>query len=215
MWTRALRESPSPPRLRCEPGSVVIRALLLTLSALLLGTAAGAVEDTMLIAGVFNPARLAPDFSLRGSDGAELKLGRYRGKVVLLAFGYSSCAAVCPITLAVLAQARKKLDAAADQLQVVYITVDPERDDAVRMRQFLTAFDSSFIGGTGTPPQLAAVRADYGITVSEKIPVSGGYALNHSSFIYLIDRGGKLRALMPYGHGADDFVHDVRILLKQ
>lgn len=193
----------------------MIRVLLLLLSALLFGTTAQATDDTPLIAGVFNPPRLAPDFSLRGSDGAELKLSRYRGKVVLLAFGYSSCAAVCPITLAVLAQARKKLDAAAGQLQVVYITVDPERDDALRMRKFLTAFDPSFIGGTGTPPQLAAVRADYGISVSEKIPVSGGYALNHSSFIYLIDRGGRLRALMPYGHRADDFVHDVRILLKQ
>jgi protein SCO1/2 len=194
---------------------MMIRALLL-ISALLLGTAVTAADDPALIAGVFNPPRLAPDFSLRGSDGAELKLSRYRGQVVLLAFGYSSCEAVCPITLGVLAQARKKLDAAAGQLQVVYITVDPERDDAVRMRTFLGAFDPSFIGGTGTPPQLAAVRTDYGISVSDKIPVAGGgYALNHSSFIYLIDRSGKLRALMPYGHGPDDFVHDVRILLKQ
>jgi protein SCO1 len=194
----------------------MIRALLLMSSALLLGTAVTAADDPALIAGVFNPPRLAPDFSLRGSDGAELKLSRYRGKVVLLAFGYSSCEAVCPITLGVLAQARKKLDAAAGQLQVVYITVDPDRDDAVRMRAFLGAFDPSFIGGTGTPPQLAAVRTDYGISVSDKIPVAGGgYALNHSSFIYLIDRSGKLRALMPYGHGPDDFVHDVRMLLKQ
>jgi protein SCO1/2 len=97
-----------------------------------------------------------------------------------------------------------------------YITVDPDRDDAARMRRFLGAFDPSFIGGTGTAPQLAAVRKDYGISVSAKIPVpGGGYALNHSSFIYLIDRSGKLRALMPYGHGPDDFVHDVRILLQQ
>jgi protein SCO1/2 len=192
----------------------MIRALLLMSSALLLGTATAA-DDAPLIAGVFDPPRLAPDFSLQGSDGAELKLSRYRGKVVLLAFGYSSCAAVCPITLGVLAQARKKLDAAAGQLQVVYITVDPERDDAQRMRAFVSAFDPSFIGGTGTPPQLAAVRAQYGISVSDRIPMAGGYALNHSSFIYLIDRGGKLRALMPYGHGPDDFVHDVRILLKQ
>lgn len=177
--------------------------------------AAAAADDT-LIAGVFNPPRLAPDFTLRGSDGAELKMNRYRGKVVLLAFGYSSCEAVCPITLGVLAQARKKLAAAAAQLQVIYITVDPDRDDAARMRTFLGAFDSSFVGGTGTPAQLAAVRTDYGISVSAKVPVAGGgYALNHSSFIYLIDRSGKLRALMPYGHGADDFVHDARILLKQ
>jgi len=192
---------------------VVIRALLLMTSALF-GSAAAA-DDAALIAGVFSPPRLAPDFSLPGSDGAELKLSRYRGKVVLLAFGYSSCAAVCPITLGVLAQARKKLDAAAGQLQVIYITVDPDRDDAARMRTFLGAFDPSFVGGSGTPPQLAAVRTDYGISVSAKIPMAGGYALNHSSFIYLIDRSGKLRALMPYGHGPDDFVHDVRILLKQ
>jgi protein SCO1 len=194
----------------------MMRALLLMAATLLLGSAVTAADDATLIAGVFNPPRLAPAFSLRGSDGAELQLSRYRGKVVLLAFGYSSCEAVCPITLGVLAQARKKLDTAAGQVQVVYITVDPDRDDAVRMRTFLGAFDPSFIGGTGTSPQLAAVRTDYGISVSDKIPVpGGGYALNHSSFIYLIDRSGKLRALMPYGHGPDDFVHDVRILLKQ
>jgi protein SCO1/2 len=192
---------------------MMIRPLLL-MSLALFGSAAAA-DDATLVAGAFNPPRLAPDFSLRGSDGAELKMSRYRGKVVLLAFGYSSCEAVCPITLGVLAQARKKLDAAADQLQVIYITVDPDRDDAARMHAFLGAFDPSFIGGTGTPPQLAAVRTDYGISVSDKIPMAGGYALNHSSFIYLIDRTGKLRALMPYGHGPDDFVHDVHILLKQ
>jgi protein SCO1/2 len=185
------------------------------LSLLTLGLAAAAADTANLIAGVFHPPRLAPDFSLRGSDGAELELRRYRGKVVLLAFGYTSCTEVCPITLSILAQARKKLAVAADELQVIYITVDPDRDDAPRMRNYLNAFDPAFIGGTGTPPQLAAVRTDYGITVSKKIPFPGGYALAHSSYIYLIDRGGSLRALMPYGHSADDFAHDVRILLKQ
>jgi protein SCO1/2 len=170
--------------------------------------------DTNLIAGVFSPARPAPDFSLRGSDGSELTLSRYRGKVVALAFGYTSCTAVCPITLGVLAAARRKLDAAADQVQVIYVTVDPNRDNAERMRKFLHGFDASFVGGTGSEQQLAAVRANYGITVSEKIPIPGGYALNHSSYIYLIDRDGGLRALMPYGHSADDFAHDMRILLN-
>jgi protein SCO1 len=193
----------------------VIRALVLMLSLQTLGCAVDAADSTTLIAGVFNPPRLAPDFSLRGSDGTELQLSRYRGKVVLLAFGYTSCAAVCPITLAILAQARKTLAASGSEVQVLYITVDPDRDDAGRMRTFLTAFDPSFIGGTGTPPQLAAVRADYGISVSAKIPFAGGYALNHSSYIYLIDRRGSLRALMPYGHSAEDFAHDVRILLQE
>jgi protein SCO1/2 len=211
-------------------GQAVIRALLLTFALTLslpalgpagdargaaAGAADGVADGASLIAGVFNPARLAPDFSLRGSDGAELTLHRSRGKVVLLAFGYTSCTEVCPITLGVLAQARRKLAAAADDLQVVYITVDPERDDVERMRNYLKAFDPSFIGGTGAPPQLAAVRADYGISVSGKIPVAGGYALAHSSYVYLIDRDGRLRALMPYGHSAEDFEHDVRILLKR
>jgi protein SCO1 len=187
-------------------------ALLIMLSVFFTVAAA---EDSNLIAGIFSPPRLAPDFSLQGSDGTTLKLSRYRGKVVLLSFGYTNCTEVCPVTLSILALAHRKLATAAGDVQVVYITVDPERDDAVRMRQFLTAFDPSFVGGTGTSGQLAAVRRDYGISVGRKVPVPGGYALSHSSFIYLIDRGGELRALMPFGHSAEDFVHDVRLLLKK
>ena len=190
------------------------RPLIALLALVFCSATISAAADTDLIAGVFSPARLAPDFSLHGSDGSELTLSHYRGKVVALAFGYTSCTAVCPITLGVLAAARRKLATAADQVQIVYVTVDPERDNAERMRKFLQSFDASFVGGTGTEQQLAAVRADYGISVSEKIPIPGGYALNHSSYIYLIDRDGGLRALMPYGHSADDFAHDMRILLN-
>jgi len=191
----------------------VTRPLVALLALVFCSATISAAADTDLIAGVFSPARLAPDFSLHGSDGSELTLSHYRGKVVALAFGYTSCTAVCPITLGVLAAARRKLATAADQVQIIYVTVDPERDNAERMRKFLQGFDASFVGGTGTEQQLAAVRADYGITVSKKIPIPGGYALNHSSYIYLIDRNGGLRALMPYGHNADDFAHDMRILL--
>lgn len=185
-------------------------------AALWLALAAPGVraEETSLIAGVFSPPRLAPEFSLPGSNGTELTLSRYRGKVVLLAFGYTSCTEVCPVTLSILAQARRQLNAAAGDVQVLYITVDPARDSAARMRSYLTAFDPSFLGGTGTEPQLAAVRTAYGISVGKKIPIPGGYALSHSSFTYLIDRAGRLRALMPFGHSADDFAHDVRLLLK-
>jgi protein SCO1/2 len=176
---------------------------------------AAAADEANLIAGVFSPPRLAPEFALRGSDGTALNLSRYRGKVVLLSFGYTSCTEVCPVTLSVLALAHRKLNTLAEELQVVYITVDPDRDSAERMRKYLTAFDPSFVGGTGTSEQLAAVRRDYGISVGKKVAVPGGYVLSHSSFIYLIDRGGALRALMPFGHSAEDFVHDVRLLLKK
>jgi protein SCO1 len=191
-----------------------VRRIAFFLSLLALAAATHASSPGPLIAGVFTPPRLAPDFVLRGSDGSELKLSRYRGKVVLLSFGYTSCTEVCPVTLAILAAARRQLGTAASQVQVIYVTVDPERDNARQMHQFLSAFDPSFVGGTGTPQQLAAVRSDYGITVSQKMPIPGGYALAHSSYIYLIDREGNLRALMPFGHNADDFVHDLHLLLN-
>src|SRR5579883_1981459 len=110
-------------------------AVLSLLTAL--AVAAGAPHAPVFKAGLFNPPRPAPDFSLQGSDGHELEMSRFRGKVVLLSFGYSSCTAVCPITLATLAQARRQLGAAAADVQVVYVTVDPERDVPARLKKFL------------------------------------------------------------------------------
>lgn len=167
-----------------------------------------------LKAGVFEPPRQAPEFALRGSDGAELTLARYRGKIVLMSFGFTHCAAVCPTTLATLAQARQALGAQASAVQVVFVTVDPERDDAAQMKTYLAAFDPSFVGGAGKPEVLAAMRKNYGI-VANKVPMTGGYAVDHTSSIFLIDRDGKLRAMMPYGRDAKDFVHDIKLLLAQ
>jgi len=182
------------------------------LSMLLVG--ASDAGTTAFKAGVFDPPRQAPDFSLQGSDGHELRVTRFRGKVVLLAFGYSSCGEVCPVTLATFAQARRKLAAGAADVQVVYVTVDPQRDVPRRLKKFLGSFDNTFIGGTGTEAQLAAVRKQYGVTAT-KIPYEDSYTYAHSSFTYLIDRTGRIRALMPYGHSADDYASDLTILLKE
>jgi protein SCO1/2 len=162
---------------------------------------------------------MAPDFSLRGSDGSDLKLSRYRGKVVALGFGYTHCPGVCPTTLAFLAQARQKLGAAGKEFQIIYVTVDPERDNEQRLRTFLASFDPTFVGATGTPQQLANVRKEYGINVSDKMFVASqpksNYFLDHSSYVYLIDRAGKLRAMMPYGVTVDDIEHDAQALLSK
>ena len=190
----------------------MLRAATLILAGLF-AVGAGAADEA-LKAGVFSPPRLAPDFSLQGSNGTALKLSGYRGKVVVLAFGFTTCPDVCPITLATLAQARKKLGVAAKSVQVVYVTVDPERDDAARMRMYLAAFDPTFIGGTGAAGQLEAVRKEYGI-IANRRTVGTSYLYGHSSFTYLIDAAGRLRALMPYGHSADDYVHDLRILMAK
>ena len=187
----------------------MIRALLLM--TLLASSAQLQADEAALKAGVFDPPRVAPDFALQGSDGSELGLARYRGKVVLLGFGFTSCAAVCPITLGTLAAARKQLGALAGDVQVVYITVDPARDDAAQMKKYLGSFDSSFVGGTGSEQQLAGVRREYGVEAEKTAGTDGSFT--HSSFVYLIDRQGRMRALMPYGHPAGDYVHDLEILL--
>lgn len=190
------------------------RRSLLALLPLLLVAPLRAAETPTLKAGVFDPPRQAPDFTLQGSDGRDLKVSTYRGKVVLLAFGFTSCADVCPTTLATFADARRKLGAAASDVQVVYVTVDPERDVPERMKKYLAGFDPSFVGGTGSAAQLAAVRKDYGVS-AEKKTFGSAYTYAHSSFIYLIDRRGRIRALMPYGHSPEDFVHDLKILLRE
>lgn len=187
----------------------IAAALLLAVAGAATGAAPAALK-----AGVFEPARQAPDFTLRGSDGAELTLARYRGKLVLLAFGFTSCAAVCPTTLATLAQARQALGPAAGAVQVVFVTVDPERDDAAQLKAYLAAFDPSFVGGAGRPEVLAAMRKSYGV-VANKVPMGASYAVDHTSSTYLIDREGRLRAMMPYGRDARDYVHDLRLLLAK
>jgi len=194
------------------------------LSILLLLGAAGALAAEpprvaappadLFKAGTLTPVMAAPELALAGSDGKPLNLARFRGKVVLLAFGFSNCGEVCPITLATLAGARKKLGAAAADVQVVYVTVDPERDDAAQMKKFLGSFDPTFVGGVGTHAQIEAAQKSFGISSTKNVNPDGSYTIGHSSSIYMIDRKGGLRAVMPYGHPADDFVHDLKILLQ-
>lgn len=187
---------------------------LIAVATLLFAMVTAAADRPTLKAGVFEPPRAAPELSLDASRGGQLLLASYRGKVILMGFGFTSCPEVCPTTLATLAQARKRLGAQGEQVQVVYVTVDPERDSADRMRAYLGGFDPSFVGGTGTPAQLAAVQKSYGV-MAERKPFGNSYTVAHSSSVYLIDQKGLLRGMMPYGRLPDDYVHDVRALLSE
>jgi protein SCO1/2 len=191
------------------------RARLLLFVLCLFGAGAAVAEG--LRSGEYDPPATAPDFSLQGSNGAPLKLSQYRGKVVVLEFGYSHCHAVCPITLSNLAQVFRKLGPAAADVQLVFVTVDPERDSADHLRDFLKHFNPGFVGATGTPQALAPVYASYGVTVTRAAPdpVTKEYDVHHNSSFYLVDREGKLRALVPFGKPPDDIVHDLQLLLAQ
>jgi protein SCO1/2 len=192
---------------------LVVR-LSIVLLALACAPLAAAAGPGPLKAGTFDPPAAAPELALQASNGGPLSLARYRGRVVLLEFGFTNCPNVCPTTLAVLAQVRKRLGAAARDVQVVFVTVDPERDTAEQLRAYLHGFDPSFVGGTGTPAQLAAVRRSYGVMAQRKA-VGDSYTVGHSSSVYLIDRQGRLRAMMPFGRPPADYLHDVKVLLAE
>jgi protein SCO1 len=190
-------------------------SLIVALATLLALTTGCRREDAGFKSGVFEPPRAAPSFQLDGSDGSDISLNEYRGKVVAVAFGFSHCPRVCPVTLARLSEVAQKLGDAAKDLQVVFITVDPERDSPARLREFLDYFNPAFRGATGKPEQLSAVEKEYGV-IAERVASQDaklGYEVHHSSSIFLIDRAGKLRVLVPFGRPAQDLLHDVQRLL--
>lgn len=173
-------------------------------------------EQGILRCGTFDPLREAPAFSLDGSNGKKLILRDHLGKVIILEFGFTFCEEVCPVTLARLTEVYKKLGGAAGDVQMIFVTVDPKRDSPERLREHLSAFNSSFLGATGTPDELGAVQKAYGVGAKQVVSPnpSLGYALEHSSSLYLIDRQGKLHGLVPFGTAVDDMVHDLNLLLK-
>lgn len=187
---------------------------LLIFCLIFLSAVACAGTET-LKSGVFEPPRAAPDFLLPASTGGDFSLADARGKLVVLAFGFTHCPQICPMTLARLTDAARQLGDQASELQVLYISVDPERDSVARLQEYLAHFNPAFIGLTGTPEQLAEVRKAYGIMAAKEIYGDGSYQVHHSSFVYLIDRQGLLRALVPYGKSAEDISHDLAILLRE
>src|SRR5689334_14827532 len=192
---------------------------LLVLVALALGSVvhAAPAPAASFKSGVFEPPREAPDFELQGSDGAPLKLSKFRGKVVALAFGFSYCQRVCPVTLANLSEAFKKLGAGAADVQVIFVSVDPDRDTPSRLREYLQFFNPTFLGATGKKGQIDAVRQAYGV-FADKVQSENkklGYEVHHSSSIFLIDREGKLRVLVPFGRSPQAILNDVNLLLKK
>ena len=179
---------------------------------------AGSPPSAGFRAGAFDPPRGAPDFALPGTSGGEFRLSRHLGKVVALAFGYTSCPDVCPTVLAELSQVRARLGAAAKRVHVVYVSVDPERDSPARLRAYVEQFDKTFLGLTGSMDQLAPVWKAYGVAVARKdVPGSTPpiYVIHHSASVFLVDTIGRLRVMAPFGTPVDDLLHDVRILLKE
>jgi len=154
-----------------------------------------------------------PDFQLNDFNGKSTKLADFRGKVVVLFFGYVHCPEVCPTTLADLAQVMHMLGKDAGRVQVLFVTLDPERDNPELLSKFVPAFEPSFLGLYGDAQATAQAAKAFGVRYEKQDDQHGGYTLNHSDGIYLLGIRGKPLLLSPYGQRVEYLAQDIRLLL--
>ncbi len=139
-------------------------------------------------------------FVLSEPEGRRVALADFRGKLVLLYFGYATCPDVCPTDLAIIGQALRDLGDAGDQVQPVFVTLDPERDTPVVLREYAAAFHPRFVALTGTEGEIRRVATDYKVFF-EKVPLPGTktYVIDHTAYTFLLDREGRFVSLFPPG----------------
>ncbi len=157
---------------------------------------------------VIDPPAPAHDFTLADQQGQLVSLSQFRGKYVLLYFGFTHCTQECPATMAVLAKARSLLGNQADKVQILFVSTDPARDTPAAISTFVNRFDASIIGVTGTQAQLQPVWADYGVTVLDN-------GETHSSFVYLINPNGDMIMTYPYPSTAEGVSSDLKQLFRK
>jgi protein SCO1 len=168
--------------------------------------------------GVVSPPLPKPRFVLIDTSGAPFDFwNRTRGSVTLLFFGYTYCPDQCPLHMANIGVALKKLPAdIADQVKLVFVTTDPARDTPVVLRRWLDHFDKDFIGLTGTEAVLASVQNAAGVPAARKAePRNGNYSVAHANFVIAYTKDNLAHVIYPGGVGKDDWVHDLPLLVKE
>ena len=161
-------------------------------------------------------ADYAQDFELTDHLGQRRRLQDFRGKVVVVFFGFTQCPDVCPTSMAELAEVKRLLGPDGDKLQGVFITVDPQRDTPELLKAYMANFDPTFLALRPTPEELAALAKDFKVyykKVEGKTPTS--YTMDHSAASYVYDTQGRLRLYTRYGTGPQALADDVKLLLKQ
>lgn len=155
-----------------------------------------------------------PALPLTAHTGEQVSLNHYKGKVVIMFFGFTHCPDICPTTLQKLKKTMDKLGPDADRVQVLFVTVDPERDTQSVLSEFIPYFDKRFIGLTGTPAEVNAFREVYKVFAA-KVPNQSGnnYTMDHSAGLYVFDSTGAVRIYMQDSQKLEDMVSDIEQLL--
>jgi len=159
-------------------------------------------------------ATFGKDFRLLDPDGKERTLADFRGKVVAVFFGYTQCPDVCPTALARAVEVKRLLGKEdAERLQVVFITIDPERDTPEVLKAYTAAFDPTFLGLYGSPERTAETAKSFA-AMYRKVPTGSSYSMDHTASSYIYDPQGRLRLQLPHALGAHEYAADIRTLLK-
>jgi protein SCO1/2 len=186
----------------------LLASLLLVLSLL-----AGCAPETFRSTDITG-AEFARSLELTGHDGKPRNLADFRGKAVVVFFGFTHCPDLCPGTLAKLAEVSKRLGGDADRMQVLFVTVDPERDTPEVLASYVPAFDPRFIGLTGDSAAIARTAKEFKV-VYQKQPgkTPDAYSVDHSSGTFVFDPEGRVRLFVRHDQPVEDLVHDIRILI--
>jgi protein SCO1/2 len=194
-----------------NPASIRRRLLVALASVALAACSVGAPQFE---ASDITGASFGHDFALKDPDGHARTLADFRGKAVVVFFGYTQCPDVCPATLATLAEAMKQLGPDANRVQVLFITVDPARDTPALLKQYVPAFDPHFLGLWGDADATARTAKEFKI-IYQKVPgaTPGSYTVDHSAGSYVFDPQGRLRLYVANGQGPGVFTHDLHELL--
>lgn len=158
----------------------------------------------------------AKGFTLTDHTGKSRTLDDFKGKAVFIFFGYTNCPDVCPTTMAEMAAVLKALGPQADQVQVLFVTVDPERDTVDLLSKYVPAFDPRFLGLTGDKAAIDQVAKDFKV-FHQKVPQkdSEGYTMDHTAGSYVFDTQGRIRLFVRHGQGAEPIAHDLKLLLEE
>ena len=187
----------------------------LIFATMLIGTLAACGDQAVTFKGSdITGMNLGGDFAMPDHSGKMQRLSDFKGKVVVLFFGYTQCPDVCPTTLSEVAAALKELGPKGKDVQVLFVTVDPERDTPEILAQYVPAFDPSFLALRGSAAELETAAKQLKVFYQKSPSPSGGYTMDHTAGSFIFDKQGRIRVLISYGAGASVFAHDLAQLLK-
>lgn len=191
-----------------------VKLACMSLLMVVLSACQPSTEATKLVATDITGADFEQNMQLTDHTGAKRTMDDYKGKVVALFFGYTHCPDVCPTTMHELKQTMQLLGEQANEVQVLFVTLDPERDTQEVLAQFVPSFDQRFVGLTGSVQAIAATAKMFKI-FSSKVETEGrsGYTIDHSAGMYIYDKQGNIRLYVEYGEKPADLASDIKTLL--